>query len=92
MARTVEELLAEAAIKDVHIRYCRANDRRDEELMRACFHPDAGVEAFLALGRQILAMFTVTWRTPSQRKMERGETWGRLIHFPSTIGDRLGVL
>jgi hypothetical protein len=39
--KTVEDLLAEAAIKDLQIRYCRACDRMDFELLRSCFHPDA---------------------------------------------------
>jgi hypothetical protein len=41
MAKTIEDVVAEAEIRDVHLRYCRANDRRDAELMRGCFHPDA---------------------------------------------------
>jgi hypothetical protein len=82
MRKTIDELLAEAASKDVHIRYCRANDRRDEELMRSCFHPDAvielheelNVDAFLALGRQILAMYTVTWHNTGNQLVEvRGD-------------------
>src|ERR1700759_1112968 len=78
MPKTVDDLLAEAEIKDVHIRYCRANDRRDEALMRSCFHPDAvielheplGVEAFIALGRQILGQFTVTWHNTGNQLVE----------------------
>jgi hypothetical protein len=41
MAKTLEQLLDEAAIKEVQIRYCRAADRVDVEALRACFHPDA---------------------------------------------------
>jgi hypothetical protein len=78
MPKTIDDLLAEAEIKDVHIRYCRANDRRDEELMRSCFHPDAvielheplGVEAFIALGREILSQFTVTWHNTGNQLVE----------------------
>lgn len=78
MPKTVDDLLAEAEIKDVHIRYCRANDRRDEELMRSCFHPDAvielheplDVEAFIALGRQVLGQFTVTWHNTGNQLVE----------------------
>lgn len=33
MTITVDEALSELEIKSVHIRYCRANDRRDEDLM-----------------------------------------------------------
>lgn len=34
-------LLAERAIRQVVMRYCRAIDRMDEELLRSCYHPDA---------------------------------------------------
>ena len=78
MPKTIDDLLAEAEIKDVHIRYCRANDRRDEELMRSCFHPDAVIElhepltvdAFIALGRVILARYTQTWHNTGNQLVE----------------------
>ncbi|SDC58161.1 SnoaL-like domain-containing protein [Sphingomonas sp. YR710] len=41
MTTTIDELLAEAAIKEVQIRYCRACDRVDYEALRACFHEHA---------------------------------------------------
>lgn len=78
MQKTIEELLAEAAIRDVHIRYCRANDRRDEELMRSCFHPDAVIElhepltvdAFIELGRMVLGMYATTWHNTGNQLVE----------------------
>ena len=78
MPKSVEDLLAEAEIKDVHLRYCRANDRRDEDLMRTCFHPDAVIElhkeldvdAFIALGREILGKYTVTWHNTGNQLVE----------------------
>src|SRR5262245_28189410 len=78
MPKTVEILLAEAEIRDVHLRYCRANDRRDEELMRGCFHPDAvielheslNVDAFIALGRTILGRYVVTWHNTGNQLVE----------------------
>lgn len=78
MPKTLDDVLAEAEIKDVHLRYCRANDRRDEELMRGCFHPDAvielheplDVEAFIAMGRTVLGMFTVTWHNTGNQLVE----------------------
>jgi hypothetical protein len=78
MQKTIEDVVAEAAIKDVHIRYCRANDRRDEHLMRSCFHPGAvielheelDIEAFLALGRAILGQYTVTWHNTGNQLVE----------------------
>ena len=78
MPKTLDEVLAEAEIRDVHLRYCRANDRRDEELMRDCFHPDAVIElhkeldvdAFIALGRTILSQYTVTWHNTGNQLVE----------------------
>jgi hypothetical protein len=78
MAKSIDDIIAESEIKDVHLRYCRANDRRDEELMRACFHPDAvielhkplGVEEFIALGRNILGKYTVTWHNTGNQLVE----------------------
>lgn len=37
----LQRLLDEAAIKKVHIRYCRGIDRMDWDLIRSCYHPDA---------------------------------------------------
>lgn len=78
MAKTINDVIAESEIKDVHLRYCRANDRRDEELMRSCFHPDAvielhkplGVEEFIALGRVVLGKYTVTWHNTGNQLVE----------------------
>lgn len=78
MNKTIEELLAEAAIRDLHIRYCRANDRRDEELMRSCFHADAVIElhevltvdAFIELGRVVLGMYAQTWHNTGNQLVE----------------------
>ena len=69
MQKTLDELLAEAAIKDVQIRYCRAVDRMDYDLLRTCFHPDAsasygffegGVDAFVEMAKQSLANYSGT--------------------------------
>jgi SnoaL-like domain len=78
MPKTIERLLAEAEIRDVQLRYCRANDCRDEELMRDCFHPDAVIElhesltvdAFIALGRTILGRYVVTWHNTGNQLVE----------------------
>jgi SnoaL-like domain len=37
----LEELVAKQAITEVLYRYCRGIDRRDWELLRSCYHPDA---------------------------------------------------
>jgi hypothetical protein len=78
MPKTIDDVVAESEIKDVHLRYCRANDRRDEELMRSCFHPDAvielhkplDVETFISLGRYILSKYTVTWHNTGNQLVE----------------------
>jgi hypothetical protein len=78
MPKTIEDVIAESEIKDVHLRYCRANDRRDEELMRSCFHADAvielheplDVESFIGMGRMVLGMFSVTWHNTGNQLVE----------------------
>ena len=69
MKKTIEDVIAEAAIKDVQIRYCRANDRMDFDLLRSCFHPDAtiefgifrgGVDDMVQAARTMLPTFLVT--------------------------------
>jgi len=78
MAKTIEDVVAESEIKDLHLRFCRANDRRDETLMRSCFHPDAvihlheplDVDAFIALGNKMLSRYTVTWHSTSNQLVE----------------------
>jgi SnoaL-like domain len=56
MEYSLQMLLDEMAIKNLHIRYCRGIDRMDWDLVRSCYHPDAiddhggyvgGVEGFI---------------------------------------------
>src|SRR5687767_9103370 len=78
MPKTLDELLAEAEIKDVHIRFCRANDRRDEELFRSCFHPDAVVEIngglsvdeIFAVSQQMLNRYVLTWHSTTNQLVQ----------------------
>lgn len=78
MSKTIDEVIAESEIKDVHIRFCRANDRRDEELTRSCFHPDAVIELhedltvdqLIALGHEMLSRYTVTWHNTGNQLVE----------------------
>ena len=53
----LQTLLDEAAIRKVHLRYCRGIDRLDWDLIRSCYHPDAtddhggysgGIDGFIA--------------------------------------------
>ena len=69
MQKTIDEMLAEAAIKDVQLRYCRAADRVDFELFRTCFHGDAilefsfftgTVDEFIGMAEQMLKGFMIT--------------------------------
>lgn len=78
MGKTLDILLAEAEIRDLHLKFCRANDRLDAELMRSVFHPDAVIELhepydvdrFIAFGQQILAQYTITWHTAPNQLVE----------------------
>jgi 3-phenylpropionate/cinnamic acid dioxygenase small subunit len=69
MSKSTEDLLAEAEIRDVQLRYCRAADRKDFELYRTCFHGDAvlefsfftgSVDEFMDMAKESLARFTAT--------------------------------
>jgi hypothetical protein len=69
MQKTIEQVVAEATIKDIQVRYCRACDRMDFELLRSCFHPDAvteygffggTVDSFIASAKQALPHFVGT--------------------------------
>jgi len=69
LKKTIDDLLAEAAIRDLHARYCRAVDRMDFALLRTCFHPDAvaeygffvgGVDDFVAMAQDSLTTYVGT--------------------------------
>jgi ketosteroid isomerase-like protein len=62
-------LIDEAAIKDVHLRYCRGIDRMDWEMVRSCYHPDAiddhgpfrgGIDAFIEWVQELLPKYQST--------------------------------
>lgn len=69
MQKTMQELLAESAIRDIQMRYCRAADRMDFDLFRTCFHDNAvlefsfftgGVDEFIGMAEQMLNNFVIT--------------------------------
>ena len=79
MRKTIENLLAEAAIRDVQMRYCRGCDRMDFELLRACFHADATtdygffggtVDLFIASAQAQLPAFLVTTHNTGNQNVE----------------------
>ena len=69
MNKTIDEVVAEACIRDIQMRYCRAVDRKDFDLLRTCFHADAtldyglfscGADEFIALAEESLKAYLVT--------------------------------
>lgn len=78
MKKTLDEVLAEAAIRDIQMRYCRGADRMDFDLMRSCFHPDAvtdffgvsDVDGFIAMARQALPGFVATTHNTGNQLVE----------------------
>lgn len=78
MKKTLDEVLAEAAIRDIQMRYCRGADRMDFDLMRSCFHPDAvteyfgetDVDGFIEMGRKALPGFLCTTHNTGNQLVE----------------------
>lgn len=78
MRKTLDQVLAEAAIRDIQMRYCRGADRMDFELMRTCFHPDAtidfagesDVDTFLEMGRKSLPAYVMTTHNTGNQLIE----------------------
>ncbi|MCO1655530.1 nuclear transport factor 2 family protein [Pseudonocardia humida] len=69
MGDELRHLVDEAAIKRVHVRYCRAVDRMDWDLLRSCYHPGAvddhgsfrgGVEEFVGRLAELLPLLAST--------------------------------
>jgi SnoaL-like domain len=89
-------LRAEAAVRAVVLQYCRAIDRRDFALLRACYHPDATdehgsfsgtVDEYVAWVEPLLAKYTMTMHFIGNLVVEldapdsaRVETYGIAMH------------
>lgn len=83
MPENLDELIAEAEIRALHLRYCRAADRLDIALFKSCFHDDAqfdfpvyrgDVEGFLAMAWDTLAGFEMTRHVTGNQLVElRGD-------------------
>jgi hypothetical protein len=79
MAKTLDQMLAEAEVKEVQIRYCRACDRCDFVALRACFHDDAtadyghgvwDVEAYMEHAVTMSAKFISTTHNTGNQLVE----------------------
>ncbi len=79
MAKSLNELLDEAAIKELQVRYCRAADRVDFEALRACFHPDAtadyghgvwNLDEYMAHATEMTANFIATTHNTGNQLVE----------------------
>jgi len=69
MNESLDELVAQSAIRDVQMRYCRAVDRMDFDLLRTCFHADAladygffvgSIDDFIGMAREGLKAYAGT--------------------------------
>lgn len=95
MDEALQRLIDEAAIKKVHLRYCRAIDRRDFDLLRSCYHPDAeddhgdfvgGIDDFIEFCREGTLNFTSTSHHTTNMLVEVegdhawAEFYGRAYH------------
>lgn len=76
---TLDALIDAAAIKDLHLRYCRGVDRLDWDLVRSCYHPDAtddhgsysgGVDGFIAWASVGLLRFASTMHFTGNQLVE----------------------
>lgn len=90
MKKTIEDVIAEAAIRDVQMRYCRACDRMDFELLRACFHSDAttdygffggSVDEFIASAEAALPGFEVTTHNTGNQNVVLNGTTALAEHY-----------
>ncbi|MGW4340668.1 nuclear transport factor 2 family protein [Rhodococcus koreensis] len=102
MDPALQHLIDEAAIKRVHIRYCRAIDRMDWDLLRTCYHPDGvddhgsfkgGVEEFIAWLAGLLPDFASTTHFTGNQLVEISgnqawmESYTRAYHRIRTTPD-----
>jgi hypothetical protein len=63
----VQRLIDEAAIRDIHVRYCRGIDRMDWPLVRSCYHDD-GIDDHGAFRGSVDDF--IAWVTPAVAQFE----------------------
>jgi hypothetical protein len=92
----VDALTAEAAIRHVILRYCRAVDRLDLDLLRSCYHDDAvdehgsfsgTIDEYVAWVAPLLEKYDMTMHLVGNLQVEldgpdgaRAETYGVAFH------------
>ena len=103
MEAKLQQMLDEAEIRRVHIRYCRGIDRMDWDLVRACYHPDAidrhgayngDVEGFIEWAAELLPNFESTQHFTGNQYVEVhgdlafAEHYARASHRTKPEGDK----
>lgn len=98
----LQRLLDEAAVKEVHLRYCRGIDRLDWDLVRSCYHPGAiddhgpyrgDIEGFIAWAGALLAGFESTTHFAGNQLVEIDgdvawhEAYARAYHRTGATAD-----
>ena len=106
MSLTLQALLDQAEIKEVHLRYCRGVDRMDWDLVRSCYHPDAvddhgpyvgDVDGFIAWAQEVVAQFESTTHFCGNQlvRVEGDRAWaehyGHAFHRRAAIAERPAV-
>ncbi|RHW26268.1 nuclear transport factor 2 family protein [Nocardioides immobilis] len=91
MEPSLQRFIDQAAIRDLHYRYCRGVDRMDFELVRSCFHPDAaidqhgifvgGVDDFIAWTKVGLPTFETTTHFTGNQLVEVDGDVARAEHY-----------
>ena len=103
----VQQLIDRQAILDCVTRYCRAVDRMDEVLLRACYHPHAtdehgsftgGVDAYVAWVWGLLERYRSTMHLIGNQLVEldsptsaRVETYGVAFHVGESDDPKLNL-
>jgi hypothetical protein len=102
-AKRVQVLVAQQDIRDVYYRYCRGIDRRQYELVRSCYHPDAmdnhgdyvgGVDGFIDYIQANLPRFVRTMHFLGNILIEvdgteaRGEAYTLALHHLRASGSK----
>jgi hypothetical protein len=102
LSARLRTLLDRQEIADVVARYCRGIDRRDFDLVRACYHPDGadrhtgfsgGIDEYITWLASVLADYPATQHLVGQQLIEiqgdiaRCETYGIATHWVGPTGD-----